>query len=64
MTLEDLLRREATAERAEATGRGRPVLAAGQAGRARKGEDYAMLKQGLERHPGASFSAFAVSPAP
>lgn len=60
MTLEDLLRRELTAERADATGAARPVLSAGQAGRARKGEDYAMLKHGLERHPGASFSAFAM----
>lgn len=64
MALADLLLREASAERADAAGGERPGVAAGQAARARKGEDYALLKQGCERHPGASFSAFAVSPPP
>ncbi|SPT18558.1 unnamed protein product [Triticum aestivum] len=60
MALADLLLREASAERADAAGGERPGVAAGQAARARKGEDYALLKQGCERHPGASFSAFAM----
>lgn len=62
VALGDLLRREASAER-EAGGE-RPSVAAGQAGRAKKGEDLALLKLACERRPGApstSFSAFAVS---
>nr|CAB3487201.1 unnamed protein product [Digitaria exilis] len=61
VALGDLLRREASAERAE--GGERPTVAAGQAGRAKKGEDLALLKPACERRPGApstSFSAFAL----
>jgi len=69
VALGDLLWREASAERA-ALGGGdgererRPSVAAGQACRAKKGEDFALLKPACERRPGApstSFSAFAVS---
>lgn len=72
VALGDLLRREASAERASASasaGAGgrererRPSVAAGQACRAKKGEDFALLKPACERLPagGAPFSAFAVS---
>ena len=67
VALGDLLRREASAERAAAGGAERPTVAAGQAGRAKKGEDLALLKPACERRPGApftSFSAFAVSSPP
>jgi len=67
VALGDLLRREASAERAAAGGAERPTVAAGQAGRAKKGEDLALLKPACERRPGApstSFSAFAVSAPP
>ncbi|CAN6248846.1 unnamed protein product [Urochloa humidicola] len=66
VALGDLLRREASAERAAAGGCGgerRPTVAAAQAGRAKKGEDLALLKPACERRPGApstSFSAFAL----
>ncbi|KAL6838345.1 hypothetical protein ACP4OV_031849 [Aristida adscensionis] len=65
VALGDLLRREATAERSAAAAEAErpPRVAAGQAGRAKKGEDFALLKLGCERHPGApstSFSAFAL----
>ncbi|XP_062186310.1 probable protein phosphatase 2C 40 [Phragmites australis] len=63
VALGDLLRREASAERSAAAGGERPRVAAGQAGRAKKGEDFALLKPGCERQPGApstSFSAFAL----
>ncbi|XP_052153051.1 LOW QUALITY PROTEIN: probable protein phosphatase 2C 40 [Oryza glaberrima] len=71
MALGDLLRREASAERASASasagagGRERerwPSVAAGQACRAKKGEDFALLKPACERLPagGAPFSAFAL----
>ncbi|KAK3144640.1 hypothetical protein QOZ80_4AG0315820 [Eleusine coracana subsp. coracana] len=61
VALGDLLRREASAERE--AGAERPGVAAGQAGRAKKGEDLALLKLACERRPGApstSFSAFAL----
>ena len=70
MALGDLLRREASAERAALGGDGdgererRPSVAVGQACRAKKGEDFALLKPACDRRPGApstSFSAFAVS---
>jgi hypothetical protein len=69
VALGDLLRREASAERAALGGgeRERPSVAAGQACRAKKGEDFALLKPACERRPGApstSFSAFAVSALP
>ncbi|XP_015692373.2 probable protein phosphatase 2C 40 [Oryza brachyantha] len=63
VALGDLLRREASAERAPAAGEEpRPSVAAGQACRAKKGEDYALLKPVCERHPAgaATFSAFAL----
>ena len=70
MALGDLLRREASAERAALGGGGdgdrerRPSVAAGQACRAKKGEDFVLLKPACDRRPDApstSFSAFAVS---
>jgi hypothetical protein len=64
VALGDFLRREASAERAALGGGERPSVAAGQACRAKKGEDFALLKPACERRPGApstSFSAFAVS---
>ncbi|KAF0890304.1 hypothetical protein E2562_002716 [Oryza meyeriana var. granulata] len=65
VALGDLLRREASAERASASaaagGERRPSVAAAQAGRAKKGEDFVLLKPACERHPcGAPFSAFAL----
>ncbi|XP_066342974.1 probable protein phosphatase 2C 40 [Miscanthus floridulus] len=69
VALGDLLRREASAERAALGGGGdgererRPSVAAGQACRAKKGEDFALLKPTCDRRPGApstSFSAFAL----
>ncbi|XP_062225778.1 probable protein phosphatase 2C 40 isoform X2 [Phragmites australis] len=63
VALGDLLRREASAERSAAAGAEQPRVAAGQAGRAKKGEDFALLKPGCERQPGApstSFSSFAL----
>ncbi|KAG8082213.1 hypothetical protein GUJ93_ZPchr0014g47487 [Zizania palustris] len=59
VALGDLLRREAATERASAAGE-RPTVAAGQAARAKKGEDLTLLKPVCERHPGAPFSAFAL----
>ena len=66
MALGDLLQREASAERAALGCGERPSVAAGQACRAKKGEDIALLKPACERRPCApstSFSAFAVSAA-
>uniref|UniRef100_A0A0D9W5M3 protein-serine/threonine phosphatase n=1 Tax=Leersia perrieri TaxID=77586 RepID=A0A0D9W5M3_9ORYZ len=67
VALGDLLLREASIERASASAstgerRRRPTVAAGQAGRAKKGEDFALLKPVCERLPtgGAPFSAFAL----
>ncbi|AQK43949.1 putative protein phosphatase 2C 12 [Zea mays] len=63
VALGDLLQREASAERAALGCGERPSVAAGQACRAKKGEDFALLKPACERRPGApstSFSAFAL----